>query len=305
MAGGAAGGLTAQHVVPPVVTLVLGWIVALGFYFSASDVPTEFLGDSVLPAALLLVAIAGPVALLFAWGEVDLSAFGALPFAGWVYAETSDAGAVVGLVAAAGACLAIGLGLGFLRWATRAPSAVVTLTTGFVLQAVAFKQIGLGGSERIEEGIARGSGVPFLAAFVFTALTVVAAVLLGRPAADARNGEVARPWGPGIIVGYGLSGAAVGTYGAVVAGLDRIVVPSDGSLVLLLVFGAVAIGGVARGNHLIGPIAAVIGALATQLLFHTGLVRNWGSFDTRLLLASLLGVCLLLSHTLHRVLAPR
>jgi ribose transport system permease protein len=286
--------------------LALGWIVALGFYLSASDVPGEFLTDNVLPSALLLVAIAAPVALLFAWGEVDLSAFGALPFAGYVYSEASDAGVAPGVLAAVGAGLVIGLCLGLVRWATRAPSAVVTFAAGMVLHAVAFKQIGFEGTRLIDEAIARGSGLPFLAAVVFTASAVAAAVLFWRRAGvGGGDGEAGSPVGPAIIVGYGLSGAAVAAYGALVAGMDRAVVPTDGSMVLLLVLCGVAIGGVVRGNLLIAPITAALGALAAQLLFHTALARAWESFDARLLVAIVLLACLLLAHALHRALAPR
>jgi hypothetical protein len=49
----------------------------------------------------------------------------------------------------------------------------------------------------------------------------------------------------------------------------------------------------------------VLGALATQLLSDAGIVRAWEPFDTRLLIAAVLSVCLLLSHSLHRALAPR
>jgi hypothetical protein len=40
-------------------------------------------------------------------------------------------------------------------------------------------------------------------------------------------------------------------------------------------------------------------------MFYAGVVRRWPSFDGRLLIACVLAACLLLSHTLHRLLAPR
>jgi len=300
----AAGGgeLGPQQLVGPAVTLVLGWIVALAMYVSAPDVPGSFLGDRVVPYAMILAALAVPVALLFAWGEVDLSAFGTVPFAAWVYTEVGDSGVVVGLVAAAVACGAVGLCLGLVRWATRAPAAFVSLAAGFMLQAVAFKQIGVQGAVRLEDGIIDGSGLPVLAGLGFTALTVAAALTLRRPAVDVPG---APSWGPGVVAGFGLSGAAAGTYGAMTVGLTGAAVAADGSNVLLLLFCAVAIGGVVRGNRLVGPIAAVLGALATQLLLDAGMIRGWEFFDTRLLIAILLTVCLLIAHGLHRALAPR
>jgi ribose/xylose/arabinose/galactoside ABC-type transport system permease subunit len=298
----AGGEVGPQQLVGPAVTLVLGWIVALAMYFSASDVPDSYLGDRVVPFAMLLVALAVPVALLVAWGEVDLSAFGMLPLAAWIYTEVGESGVLVGLVVAAVACGAVGLCIGLVRWATRAPSALVSLAAALVLQAVAFKQLGTQGNALIEEGFIEGSDLPVLAGLAFTAVTLLVALTLKRPAEAAAD---APPWGPGVVVGFGLSGAAAGVYGATSTGITGAALAADGSNILLVLFCAVAIGGVVRGNRLVGPIAAAFGALATQVLVDAGVIRGWEPFDTRLLTGIVLAACLLIAHGLHRALAPR
>jgi ribose/xylose/arabinose/galactoside ABC-type transport system permease subunit len=290
-------------VVGQVVTLGLGWIVALFVYFTASNLPSGYLGDSVVPFAMILAALAAPVALLLAWGEVDLSAFGMLPFAGYVYAEVSDSGVLLGLMAAASAGLLIGAVVGVLRWSTRAPSAVVSLGAGFVLQAVGFTLIGDESPLRtLEEGHVSGSGLPVLAALGFTGVTVAVAVALkGRGGREPAGG----PRGPEVIVGFGLSGAAAATYGALVAAMTAAVTITDGSTVLLTLFCAIAIGGVVRGNRIIGPITAALGAIAVQLILSGSALRNWDFGDRNLTIAALLAVCLLIAHALARLLGPR
>jgi ABC-type uncharacterized transport system permease subunit len=295
---GAGDAVAVGHLVAPAVTLALGWIVAVAVYFSAGDVPDGLLGDRVVPLGLILAAVAAPVALLVAWGEVDLSAFGVFPFAGYVYAELSDSGVLVGLLAAAGAGLAIGAGIGLVRWVTRAPSALASLAAAFVLQAVTLESVGRPDMRVLEEGFVDGWGIPLLAALGFTSLTAAAAAALGRDP----GGRVAGVPGPEVIAGFGLSGAAAATYGALATGMSQVVDLSGGTTVLLAVFCAVAIGGVVRGNRLVGPIAAAIGALAAQLLIAGALVRGWEQSGRQLLVACVLAACLLVSHTLHRAL---
>lgn len=292
--------MTVGTLVPPAVTLVLGWSVALGLYVTASDVPSGLLTDRVVPSALILAALAGPVALLFAWGEVDLSALGMLPFAGYVYTEVGGDGVVVGLLAAVAAGLAIGAAVGLLRWLTRAPSAVLSLAVGFILQAATVKHLDGGQVRAVEEGVVDGSGLPALAAIGFISLTVAVAVAFGRPAGPD-VGTAARPRGGQVVVGFAMSGAAAGAYGALNAGMVRAVAP-NGLLLLLSVLCAVAIGGVARGNRLVGPLAAAAGAGAVQLLAISGVLRGWEPGDQQLLVASVLGACLLVSHGLDRLL---
>jgi ribose/xylose/arabinose/galactoside ABC-type transport system permease subunit len=304
-AAGPAGDLALPHLIGSAVTLVLGGVVALVMYFSTPDLPGDFLGDSVIPSAMLLVAIAAPVALLVAWGEVDLSAIGVLPFAAWIYSEVADAGVVPGLAAAGAACCVIGLCIGLVRWATRAPSAVVSLGAGFLLQAVAVQQIGVQGPTVLEDGFIDGSGLPVLAGLAFTTLALAAAVALQRAGLGPDRGAAVEPSpGPRVVAGFGLSAAAAGTYGAMTVGITRAVVPTGGSDVLLLVFCAVAIGGVVRGNRLVGPVAAALGAVATQLMVSSGVIRNWDLFDTRIVVAVILILCLLLAHGLNRLLTP-
>jgi len=298
-----ADALSLGQLVGSAVALGLGWIVALGVYFTASDLPDGYLGDIVVPFAMILAALAAPVALLFAWGEVDLSALGMLPFAGYIYAEVSDTGVLVGLIAAGMAGLVIGAVVGVLRWSTRAPSAVVSLGAGFVLQAVAFRLLVEGSPLRVlEEGHVEGSGLAVLAALGFTSVTVaVAIVLRGR----AGHEPVGGPRGPEVIVGFGLSGAAAATYGALAAAMTGAVAANDGSALLLMLFCAVAIGGVVRGNRLIGPITAALGAVAVQLLVSAGVIRGWEFGDRNLLIAAVLAACLLISHGLNRLLSDR
>lgn len=292
--------LAVGTLVPPAVTLVLGWVVALVLYLGAGDTPGQLLTDRVVPSALVLAALAAPVALLFAWGEMDLSALGMLPFAGYIYAEVGGDGVVVGLLAATAAGVAIGGVLGLVRWLTRAPSAALSLGVGFVLQAVTLKLVGTPGM-RLEDGIVDGSGLPALAAIGFMSLTVGAAVTFRslRPA-GGEVGSAAGPLGVEVVVGFALSGAAAGAYGALNAGMLRTVVPNGLSL-LLLVLCAVAVGGVVRGNRLVGPLAAVAAAGAVQLLAVSVTLRAWEASDQQLLLASVLGVGLLISHGLARL----
>jgi ribose/xylose/arabinose/galactoside ABC-type transport system permease subunit len=291
--------VTVSTVVPPAVTLFLGWVVALGLYATAGDAPGDFLTDRVVPSALVLAALAAPMALLFAWGEVDLSALGMFPFAGYIYAEVGGDTVVVGLLVAVAAGLAIGAAIGLLRWLTRVPSAVLSLAVGFVLQAVTLKQLDSGIMRLIEDGVVEGSGLPALVAIGFTSLTIAAAVAFRRPAGD-EVGTAAGPRGGEVVVGFALSGAAAGAYGALNAGMLRVVAPT-GLALLLTVLCAVAIGGVVHGNRVVGPLAAAVGAGAAQLLTAATVLRAWAASDQQLLVAAVLGVCLLVSHGLHRL----
>jgi ribose/xylose/arabinose/galactoside ABC-type transport system permease subunit len=309
---GSGSGPSREHLVPSAVTLALGCVVALAMHLSAGDVPERYLGDNVLPFGLALAALAAPVALLVSWGEVDLTSFGMFPFAGYVYSELGDSGVLIGLLAAGMAGLAVGATIGVLRWLTRAPSAVLTLGAAFVLQAVTFELVGGPDMRPLDDGVVDGWGLSLVAALMFTALSAGVAIGLGRAAGDGdgdgRGDGGGRPTGgprPEVIVGFGLSGAAAATYGALAAAMTQVVSIGGSDNLLLMVFCAVAIAGAVRGNTLVAPIAAAIGALATQLLIASSILKGWEPSSQQLMVASVLVACLLIAHALHRVLGAR
>ena len=295
--------VTVATVVPPAVTLMLGWVLGLALYATGGDDPGDFLSDTVVPQALLVAALAAPLALLLAWGEVDLSALGMLPFAGHIYAEAGGGNVAVGVLAATAAGLAIGAAVGLARWLTRVPSAVLSLAVGFVLQAFAQRFLDSGAVRAIHDGFVDDPGLPALVALGYVGVTVAVAVMLGRPSGGAGCvgvGTAAGSPGGRVVVGFAVSGAAAGAVGALNTGMVR-AVSANGLALLLTVLCAVAIGGVVRGNWLVGPLAAAAGAGAAELLAVSAVVRPWRNTSEQLLVASVLGACLLVSHGLNRL----
>jgi ribose/xylose/arabinose/galactoside ABC-type transport system permease subunit len=297
-AGPGAGTLTAAHVIVPVVTLVLGWVVALGLLLS-SDLPDGYL-DRVLPLTLTWVVLVVPVALLFSWGEIDLSVLGTPFLAGYLYIEVGDGSVALGLLVAGLVCLLFGVLVGLARWLTRAPSAVLSLAAGAIAQALALRTLETSGSVGSAGSRVDGSALPFLAALGVTGVAVLLAVIVRRPAPE--GGDDRGP-GPEVIAGFGLSGLAAGIFGAIFTGLTMVASPGIGTNMVLVLFTAVAMAGVVRGSGIVAPLAAVLGTVGAFLLTDGSRMRNWDVGDANLLLAAVFAVLLLVGHGLYRALA--
>jgi ribose/xylose/arabinose/galactoside ABC-type transport system permease subunit len=293
-----AGTLTPAHVVGPAVTLGLGWVVTLGLLLT-SDRPEGYL-DRALPFALTLVALAVPVAVLFSWGEIDLSVLGTPLLAGYLYIEVGDGSVVLGLLVAGLVGLLLGILVGLARWLTRAPSAVLSLAIAAVAQGLALRALETPEAVRSSGSRVEGSALPFLAALGVTGLAVLVAVIVRRPASG--GGDDRGP-GPEVILGFGLSGLAAGVFGALFAGMTLLATPGVGTNTVLVLFTAVAMAGVVRGSGIVAPLAAVLGAVGAFLLTDVPRMRQWDPGDGNLLLAAVFTVLLLVGHGLHRVLA--
>lgn len=289
-----------QVLVVSAVTLVIGWVVAIGLYVSA-DVPSRFLTDSYPRIAPLLVVLAAPAAVLVSWGELDLSVFGTAAVSAYLYAEVSDAGIFVGLALAGGFGLAVGLALGVLRWLTGTPSAMLTLGAGLLLQAVALRLLEEIRSPIDADGAISGSSLAVLAGVVLTGISVAMAVI--HPGQSDAAPTPVRPM-PHVILAFAASGLAAGLFGGIETGTLRSPIPPSGSVNLLLpLLTALAIGGVLRGSGFVAPVAAAAGALAARLIQALSTFHNWEPAVAFIILGAVLVVCLVVANGLDRALA--
>jgi hypothetical protein len=292
-----------------VVTLGLTWVVTLTLFLTADDRPDDYLGGRYLPQAAMLVLVVAPVALLFSRGEYDLSLIGTAPLGLYLYAEVADGNVLAGLLVSAGVGLAIGAAVGVLRLLTRAPSALLTIATGFVVQAIAYKLTlhldgaspgGIGFLVGSTDSQLGGSGWLVTTALVAVAFAVSLAVLPGWGAAGQRPG-------PTIVAGYALSACAASTAAAFLLAVpsheENVVVGGEQWLPMLT---AIAVAGAVVARGLVGPLAGAGAALAVALLADIPLLREWddGFVDRNLLLAGTFAVCLLVTYGLRRILVP-
>lgn len=292
------------------MTLGVGLFAGLVVFFSA-DVPDGFLGDRFVPFAALLAALAATVGLLLSWGEQDLSVFGILALAGYIYVDVSEHNVLAAVLLSVLAGLAVGAGIGLVRWLTRAPSAVLSLAGG-LMAATLYLQFSDSVDlvrQRLGTVEVEAPWAHLLAAFVFVTVAVALGALLGRSAqgtgTQALNGSVGV--GPRVIVGFALSGAAAGAVGSVFAG-STIFGPTSGHWSftmqswLLPLFAAVALGGVLRGGWFIAPLGAALGAVPAVLVSDGMVLHSRDPINRELVLLGFILGALVVSYSLHRLL---
>ncbi len=316
------------------ITLGLGAVVTLSLFVSA-DAPDSYLSDDFfLMMVATLAAAAAPVALLLAWDEFDLSGFGAAALGGYLYAEVGDGAVVLGLFAAAVAGLAIGAVVGVVRWLTGAHSALVTFGAGVVLVGFA-QRIGPGASGMsLGGGRIDNAGLPFFVMLVVVGVAVLLAVLFrgddeasapvagapaapGGPAGPAGAGATYAPTpgptgarrapglaGPRVIPGFALSVMGATLFGALQVGAGGFYAVGYFPLVPILVFTAVAVGGVVRGSGFLAPLTATVAAVMVVIIQDATRFHAWKPGNQELLFGVLIVACASLSYGLRRIMRP-
>jgi ribose/xylose/arabinose/galactoside ABC-type transport system permease subunit len=287
------------------VTLVLGAVVAV-VLLGLADVPSDyFSSDFLRVSTLALAAAAAPVALLVAWGEIDLSSLGTVAVGGHIYAELSEDGVVPALVVAAVVGVAVGLAVGGARWLSGAHSALVSLAAAAVTAGVVLMLSSSPGPS-LAGGRIDGVGLPILVMVATTGLAVGLAILFSTVGAVPSAGSPAGAAGSRVVPAFALSGMAASCFGALMAGSQGANSFGYGAdvRVLVLVFTAVAVGGVVRGSGPVAPLAAALGALVVVLIQDATLFHNWDLGSDQVALGGLLVVCLLVANVLRRILTP-
>lgn len=294
---------TPLSLVASAITIVLGAVVAFSFFFGDDgefDILTE---DFFITTVATLVLLAAPVALLLSWDEVDVSALGTATLGMAIYADTD--GGIGPMLTVAVVGIVIGAVVGLVRWATRAPSALVSLAGGAVASAIAF-QIFDGGMQGARVGDFDPQWFSVLAALVVVAAGVglaLVAALLRRPAPVAALGDPPAAGRPhvGVVAGFALAGGAACLSGAVQAGLYGFAqVTMFSTSMLVSLFAAVAIAGVTRKSGLLAPVLAIVGAFLVAVLELAGRPGPFDS-DRDLALAGLLAAGVAIAHGLARI----
>lgn len=303
------GTLQPRLLVGTVITLALTWVGTLALFLTIDDRPDSYVGERLLQQGAVLVLVVAPVALLVSQREYDLTITGTVIMGAYVYLELADSGIAVALLACAGVGLGVGAVIGVIRVLTGAPSALVTLGAGLLLQAIAFKaesggELGTLGSRELEEGLLGGAGWIVGTALVVLILAVLASLVTGGDPAGQRPEHSPAPT---VIVGFALSCMAGVLSGGLLLGSpalgQRPILTLDSNTVLM-VFTAVAVGGVVAGSRTFAPVAAAVAAPAVVLLVDVPQLRDWeGSFiDGWLLLSGAFLACLVIAHGARRLL---
>lgn len=275
------------------LTVGLTGAVGVVLYFTG-DGSWRMVTDFWFPTACTLAAGAAPLALIYARGEVDLSGFGIAAIGGYAFAEMSNLPTALTLTVVVGAL--IGATSGLLRWATLAPSALLTLGTGFVASYMAGQLTGERGVP-VEVTI-RGSAVPFGAAVVLVAGAVVWN-LVDRPTPARAHEPTA------LLIGlYALSGGATAVYGGLGAGRIGFVTSAGPQSALLFLVAAVAVGGVVAGSPWFAPALGALGGFAVALVAFGATLQGWEVSTQLIVLAVSLLVSIMISHGLRRLLGP-
>jgi len=286
------------------VTLVLGAVVAV-VLLGLADVPSDyFSSDFLRVSTLALAAAAAPVALLVAWGEIDLSSLGTVAVGGHIYVELSEDGVVPGLVVAAVVGVAVGLAIGLVRWLSGAHAALVSLAAAAVTAGVVLMLNSSGPS--LAGGRIDGIGLPIVVMVATTGLAVGLAILFSTVGSAPAAGSPAGAAGSRVVPAFALSGMAASCFGALMAGTQGAYGFGYGAdvRVLVLVFTAVAVGGVVRGSGPVAPLVAALGALVVVLIQDATLFHNWDLGSDQVALGGLFAVCLLVANVLRRILTP-
>jgi ribose/xylose/arabinose/galactoside ABC-type transport system permease subunit len=151
-----------------------------------------------------------------------------------------------------------------------------------------------------------GVGLPILVMVATTGLAVGLAILFSTVGAVPSAGSPAGAAGSRVVPAFALSGMAASCFGALMAGSQGANSFGYGAdvRVLVLVFTAVAVGGVVRGSGPVAPLAAALGALMVVLIQDATLFHNWDLGSDQVALGGLLVVCLLVANVLRRILTP-
>jgi hypothetical protein len=284
------------------VTLPIGWILALILNLSIDDRPDRYLADQFAPNVGLILLLTAPVALLMAWGEIDLSALGLIPLGGALYIEAGGETVAGGLFVAGVVGLGFGLALGVARWLSRAPSALLSLGAGYIAVGVAFR---LSEKGTPVEATITGSGLVIALALMVLVATVALALLVAslEPSPDQTTAATTAP-GWRVIPGFALSGLAGGLTGAATIEGMGSYEHFLGTNALLSLFLAIAVAGVAvRGNSVVAPLAVAVAVPAVVLIRDTEFYE-WRVGNDYLVLGGLIVGGAIVAHTIHRLLAP-
>lgn len=302
--------LRPELLVGSAITLAFTWIVALGLFLTADDRPDSYVGEQLLQRGALLVLIVAPVAVLVSQREYDFSLSGTAPLGAYIYFELADSGVGLALLACAGAGLMVGAVIGLVRVLTDAPSALVTLAAALLVQGIAFKlesgsDLTSLGTSQLQEGFLGGAGWMVGSALVMLSLAVLVSLV---PAGGSDGGEERperRP-GPTIVVAFALSCLAGSLFGGLAIASPR---SSTGTILnvdsnmLLLMFTAVAVGGVVAGSGRFSPVAGAVAAPAVVMLADVPSLRNWegGFVDEMVLVGAVFLACLVVAHAARRL----
>ena len=106
-----------------------------------------------------------------------------------------------------------------------------------------------------------------------------------------------------MIPAFALSVLAAALFGAFLAGARGFTVAEHVTTVPVLVFAAVAIGGVVRGSGPFAPVVAAVAALVVIVVQDATRFHGWEIGDEQLVLGSLFVVCTAVAHGLRRITA--
>ena len=239
-------------------------------------------------------------------GNIDLSLPANIGLASAVAMKTMEGGGVaLGLIAAIGCGLAVGVANYLLIWALRIPPIIATLSSSFIIHSIDIAY-GRGLQIKPPPGFAdftniQFAGVPLLAVLVVL-FALVAGVLLSRTVygrsvlAIGQNARAARFAGvkvePIRFATYAMCGALAGLDGALLAGYFRGANVDIGNEYQLLSIAVVVIGGtsVAGGK---ANVPGVWGGALFLVLLQTMLNTYGVSAGLRLLLTGLIIVAVI------------
>jgi ribose transport system permease protein len=285
----------------------LVWLGAIQFTggYGAGGMLTAALSLAVFA---VIVGIGQMFVITLGPGNVDLSLPANIGLASAVAMKTmggDDSMVAVGLLAALGCGLGVGIANYLLIWALRIPPIIATLSASFVIQSIDISY-GRGLQIKPPPGFAdftnvQFAGVPLLAiltvVFAFAAGVVLHRTIYGRSVlAIGQNIRAARLAGVSVepirFATYALCGALGGLDGAMLAGYFRGANVDIGNEYLLLSIAVVVIGGtsVAGGK---ANIPGVWGGALFLVLLQTMLNTFGVSAGVRLLLTGLIIVAVI------------
>lgn len=266
----------------PLITIVglLIWFSTVNGHYLTSD---NFLNIGSQGAVLLLVALAGTMVILV--GSIDLSVGGTVILAGIVCAKvTNDSGALLGLVAAVGIGLAVGITNALVMLWLRIPSFLVTLgmlsvVTGAAGSLAKDSPVFLTSSPASGiAGFVNGTEVLSIPNVVFVSLaaTIVLSIVafrtkMGRYMYAIGGGEeVAAVSGVPVAryktVAFALSGALCGLAATMLVGQIGAGLLAGSTNLLLDSIAAIVMGGTALSGGVGGPPRTLIGVAVIVLL---------------------------------------
>lgn len=281
---------TGRQLTVSAITLGLTVLVTVIVWF-VSDASTRAWSSSGWMETGVLACMAAPIAMLFAWREIDLSLLGTSAVGALVAVEVDSIPAALATGFAVGA--AIGAVIGVIRWLVAAPSAVVSLLAGWTVQQLSNDQIGTRGGQvsgRVTSGPA-----------LLVALVVVAAAVGVWFLHPRRSGMRSGHPHPSVIVGFALSGAAGTVGGVLLAKYLQYGQIGVGSAFSVLAVATIGVAGLLFGAGWYAPILATIAApvlVALQLAFVSS---DRSLFQKELLVGALALIGLVIAWGFHRL----